>query len=220
MQEWEIDLFIDLAINLFGQPGRPAPDVRARNVNTIDEVPDSSWFTNRILARPMTPDELSRGPLTGSGPAPGPWSVVSPKLAGFAPGFTMRDARGDLWFVSFDAAGHPEAATGAIAVANKIFWALGYWQVENHLVAVSPGPDRRRRHGDLHAGVRTQAPDAGARSRRCLQARAPQRGRHAIAPSPRAPCPAVRSAGSGTTARAPTIRTTSCRTSTAASCAR
>ena len=112
--------------------------MRARNVNTIDEVPDSSWFTNRILTRTVTPDDLSRGPLTGSGPAPGPWSVVSRKLAGFAPGFTMRDSRGDLWFVSFDAAGHPEAATGAIIVANKIFWALGYWQVENYLVTVTP----------------------------------------------------------------------------------
>ena len=29
----------------------------------------------------------------------------------------------------------PEAATGAILVANKIFWTLGYWQVENHLIA-------------------------------------------------------------------------------------
>ena len=137
VSEWEIDLTIDLAINLFGHPGDPAANVRARNVNTIDEVPDSSWFTNRILARPVTLEELSRGPLTGSGPAPGRWSVVSPKLAGVAPGFTMLDARGDRWFVSFDAAGHPEAATGAIAVANKIFWALGYWQVENHLVSVT-----------------------------------------------------------------------------------
>jgi hypothetical protein len=137
-EEWEINLFLDLATNLFARPGDPAVDVRARNINTIDEVPDSSWFTNRVLARPVTPDELSRGPLTGSAPAPGPWSVVSRKLAGFAPGFTMRDSRGDLWFVSFDAAGHPEAATGAIMVANKIFWALGYWQAENHLVTVTP----------------------------------------------------------------------------------
>ena len=49
----------------------------------------------------------------------------------------MLDAASQRWFVSFDANGHPEAATGAIAVANKIFWALGYWQVENHLVSVS-----------------------------------------------------------------------------------
>ena len=48
----------------------------------------------------------------------------------------MRDSAGELWFVSFDSAGHPEAATAAILVANKIFWTLGYWQVENHLVSV------------------------------------------------------------------------------------
>jgi hypothetical protein len=50
----------------------------------------------------------------------------------------MRDSRGGLFFVSFDAAGQPEAATGAISVANKIFWALGYWQVENYLVSITP----------------------------------------------------------------------------------
>ena len=38
--------------------------------------------------------------------------------------------------MSFDAKAMPEAATGAILVANKIFWTLGYWQVENHLIAV------------------------------------------------------------------------------------
>ena len=135
--EWEIDLTIDLVTNMFGRPGDSAANVRALNVNTVDEVPDSNWFTNRILHRPIAIDELQRGPLTGAGPAPGRWRVVSPKLAGFAPGFTMVDARGDRWFVSFDAAGHPEAATGAIAAANRIFWALGYWQVENHLVSVA-----------------------------------------------------------------------------------
>ena len=137
VQEWEIDLFIDLATNLFAHPGDPATDVRARSINTIDEVPDSNWFTNRILARPLTAEEVARGPVTGTGPVPGPWTVVSRKLAGFAPGFTMRDSKGQLWFVSFDAAGHPEAATGAIMVANKIFWALGYWQVENYLITVA-----------------------------------------------------------------------------------
>ena len=167
--EWEIDLFIDLAINLFGRPGDSTRDVRAGNINTVDEVPDSSWFTNRILARPVTAAEIARGPLTGSGPAPGRWSVVSPKLAGFAPGFTVLDSRGDRWFVSFDAAGQPEAATGAIAVANKIFWALGYWQVENYLVSIrrdeldiadkatfTPVSGRKRpmRVGDLDAVLR------------------------------------------------------------------
>jgi len=48
----------------------------------------------------------------------------------------MSDANGVLWFVSFDADGFPDAATGAILAANKIFWTLGYWQVENHLIRV------------------------------------------------------------------------------------
>ena len=39
------------------------------------------------------------------------------------------------------------------------------------------GPARHRRQGDVHAGVRTQAPDGAARSRRRLRARASQRRR-------------------------------------------
>src|SRR5918993_488828 len=105
---------------------------------SVDEVPDSNWFTNRIFARPLAIEEVVRGPQTGSGPATGRWSVIRPKQAGFAPGFTMQDGRGETWFVSFDAAGYPDAATGAILAANRIFWALGYWQVENHLVRILP----------------------------------------------------------------------------------
>jgi len=134
----DIDLVFDLAMNLFTRPGDSAADVRALNINTIDEVPDSSWFTNRILARSVSVEEAARGPLSGSGPAPGTWTIIAPKGAGAAPGFIMRDSKKELWFVSFDGRGYPEAATGAILVANKIFWTLGYWQVENHLTVVRP----------------------------------------------------------------------------------
>ena len=34
--------------------------VRAQNVNTVDEVPDSSWFTNRAGARPLTPEDVRK----------------------------------------------------------------------------------------------------------------------------------------------------------------
>jgi hypothetical protein len=136
--EQEIDLIYDLAQNLATRPGDSARDVPAGNVNTIGEVPNSSWFTNRILTRPLSIEEAVRGPLTGNGPAAGTWSVVRSKQAGFAPGFTMRDKDGVTWFVSFDGKGYPEAATGAIMVANKIFWSLGYWQVENFLISVHP----------------------------------------------------------------------------------
>ncbi len=178
---WDIDLVWDLALNLFGNPGDPALNVRAQNINTIDEVPDSSWFTNRILAHPLSIDEVVRGPLTGEGPVAGTWTVVRPKEAGFAPGFTMRDAKGDIWFVSFDAKGYPEAATGAILVANKIFWALGYWQVENFLIDIKPetlaiadtaiftppsGKKRPMRKGDLDGIFRraNRSPDGSYRA--------------------------------------------------------
>ena len=183
---WDIDLVYDLAQNLFTRPGDRGPAPRAGNVNTIDEVPDSSWFTNRILARPVSVEEASRGPLTGAGPAPGIWSVVRPKEAGFAPGFTMRDTKGDVWFVSFDAKGFPEAATGAILVANKIFWTLGYWQVENYLVSIRldqlvvaesattrppSGKDRPMRLGDI-GDVLKRAQRSADGSYRAVAARA------------------------------------------------
>jgi hypothetical protein len=136
VQEWEIGLTPDLLHNLFGKPGDQTPNVRAQNVNTADEVPDSSWFTNRIYARPLSVEELIKGPLTGEGPAPGKWTIIRGKTAGTAPGFTMRDVKGDVWFVSFDGRDHPVAPTAALAIATRLFWALGYNQVENHLVAL------------------------------------------------------------------------------------
>ena len=51
----------DLVENSFLGAGEHA-DVRAGNVNTIDEVPDSSWFTNRVGtgAGPLTSRRSSR----------------------------------------------------------------------------------------------------------------------------------------------------------------
>jgi len=132
VQDRDIVLSYDLVENLFGRPG-DSRTIRALNVNTIDEVPDSSWFTNRILARPLSIDEAVRGPVTGAGPAPGPLTVTRAKPSGVAAGFVVRDSAGVTWFVQFDAAEYDEAATGAAMVANKIFQALGYWQVENQL---------------------------------------------------------------------------------------
>jgi hypothetical protein len=138
VQAWEIPLTPDLLQNLFGNPGDPSPNVRAQNINTVDEVPDSSWFTNRIYAKPLSIDEITRGPLTTNGPSPGKWTVIRGKGAGVAPGFTVRDEEGGVWFVSFDGRDNPVAPTAAVAVATRLFWALGYFQIENHLTTVRP----------------------------------------------------------------------------------
>ena len=77
----DIELAPDLLLNLFTRPGDVRPSVRALNVNTVDEVPDSGWFTNRIYARPVSVDEIvrvrmsrrrrrrGRGPLSAPRPA-------------------------------------------------------------------------------------------------------------------------------------------------------
>jgi hypothetical protein len=136
VQEWEIGLTADLIYNLFAKPGDLTANVRAQNVNTADEVPDSSWFTNRIFANPISAGDITTGPNAGEGPAPGKWTVIRPKSAGVAPGFTARDEKGQVWFISFDPDGYPIAPTGAIAVATRLFWALGYNQVETHLATI------------------------------------------------------------------------------------
>jgi hypothetical protein len=136
VQEWEIGLTPDLLQNLFGRPGDPTPNVRAQNINTADEVPDSSWFTNRIYSRPVSVEEITKGPLTIDGPAPGRWTVIRGKSAGVAPGFTVRDEKGEVWFLSLDGRDNPVAPTASIAVATRLFWALGYNQIENYLTTL------------------------------------------------------------------------------------
>jgi hypothetical protein len=136
-QPWDITLFSDLLMTLFVKPGDPTPNVRAQNINTIDEVPDSSWFTNRIGSRPVTAEEVLRGANTMDGPS-GRWTVIRPKSAGAAPGFTVRDEKNETWFITFDPPKAPGAATAAIAVATRIFWALGYYQAENYLTSIHP----------------------------------------------------------------------------------
>jgi len=57
------------------------------------------------------------------------------KMSGAAPGFRVKDSKGEVWFLSLDVKRAPRAATGAIAVASRLYWALGYHQVESYLGA-------------------------------------------------------------------------------------
>ncbi|MGE3188773.1 MAG: hypothetical protein AB7N90_03755 [Vicinamibacterales bacterium] len=152
VRPWSISDPYDFLANTFTEPGDRSRR-RAVNVNTIDEVPDSSWFTNRALARPLTAADIARGPDESDGPATGPWTVVSGKADGITPGVTVRDTAGVTWFIKFDPPANPEMATGAEMIATKLFWALGYHVPENHLAVI----DRARL--DV-------APDATARAER------------------------------------------------------
>ena len=121
----------------------------AADVNALDEVPDSTWFTNRHGRRRLSPAELLAIARHGRPPADdGPLAVVSIKSRGMTPGFVMQDAKRDRYLVKLDPPGFPDVPTGAEMVCTSILWALGWNVPENHLVrldlarlAAPPGND-------------------------------------------------------------------------------
>jgi hypothetical protein len=133
-----IDLTYDTLENLFHRPGDATADVRSQNLNTIDEVPDSNWFTNRLGVTPLSVEDVVKGPGSGIGPTPDGWTVLSAKSDGVMPGFTIRDAAGAVWFLKFDPPGHPAMATGTEVVVARLFWALGYNVPDTHLATLRP----------------------------------------------------------------------------------
>jgi hypothetical protein len=135
---YEQSQMYELMYNLFVNSGHESSGVRAKNINTVDEVPDSSWFTNRIGTRPVTTEEIARGPIVGRPPDPSKWVLIREKSAGAHPGFTATDGSGETWFLAFDPKWAPGAATGAVSIATKIFWALGYNQVESFITTFDP----------------------------------------------------------------------------------
>jgi len=137
-----IELFYEYAYNLFVTERKKPSNTRALNLNTVDEVPDSSWFTNRILdatgASNLSAEQIARGPNSDHKPAPEQWVLLREKTTGTNPGFTARDANGQTWFLQFDPPQHPGASTADVEIATKIFWALGYNQVETFITTFDP----------------------------------------------------------------------------------
>ena len=135
---YEPSQMYELLYNLFVNSGHEASGLRAKNINTIDEVPDSSWFTNRVGSKPVSIEDLVRGPNVGKPPDPSKWVLIREKTAGAHPGFTATDANGETWFLEFDSHDYPEGPTSAVVMATKIFWGLGYNQVESFITTFDP----------------------------------------------------------------------------------
>jgi hypothetical protein len=151
------DLY-DFFHNTFKKPGEH--QVRGKllpagAVNTLGEVPDSAWYTNRHYFHPMSLEELLRGPGTDHPPDTSQaLSVVSAKTEGITPGFTIEDARGRRYVVKFDPLSNPEMATGPDVIVSKVFYALGYNVPENYIftftreqLVVAPSAELRDAQG-------------------------------------------------------------------------
>jgi hypothetical protein len=123
----------DFVVNSFMTPG-DRRDVRSMNVNTLGEVPNSSWFTNRIGREPMTVEDIVRGPDRSTSPlSTEGWIVSGGKGSGVQPGFRMRDPEGQLYQIEVDPPSNPELATGAEMIGTAFYHAFGYNTVEVYL---------------------------------------------------------------------------------------
>lgn len=151
---WPMNLGWDLVENLFSRPGDDAHDVRAMNVNTVDEVPNGAWFTNRGN---LSAADVARGASTGHGPAAGRWTVISAKSDGITPGFTVRDREERVWFIKFDPPGFRGMATGTEVAVSRLFWALGYHTPEYYIAKL--------RVDDLDIAAGTHITPPGAKPR-------------------------------------------------------
>jgi hypothetical protein len=135
----------------------PRPS-RALGVNALDEVPDSTWFTNRIGVRDMPLDELATGPIATDSPMlHRPWKIKSAKPGGAEVGFVIEDARGEKFLIKFDAADYPEQETATQLIVGRILWACGYNTTEDFIVhlrrsdlVITPDTTTTDQFGDKH----------------------------------------------------------------------
>jgi hypothetical protein len=126
----------DFVVNTFVKPGEKR-DVRAMNVNSVDDVPDSAWFTNRIGRREMSIAEIVRGPdrseLGGRSITFEGWVVSGGKSSGLQPGFRMTDPSGHLYQIEVDPPSNPELTSGAETIGTAFYHAFGYHTVDVYL---------------------------------------------------------------------------------------
>lgn len=118
--------------------GVDVEDRGAMNINTLGEVPNSSWFTNRHGRREMSLAELLRGPDRGGPPAAGVWRVVGHPGEGHTAKLTIEDENGRRFLIKFDAPDNAGMNSATEVVCTKFFYALGYHVPENYIVVFDP----------------------------------------------------------------------------------
>lgn len=116
----------------------------AINVNALDEVPDSSWFTNRIGRHELSPLDISEGPCRGAKTLAGAhdlseWPIDQGKFDGSSPGFRVNIPGTGKFLLKADPAVEPERATAAAVIAGRLYYAAGWSTPCENVVYFDPG---------------------------------------------------------------------------------
>jgi hypothetical protein len=104
----------------------------ALNVNSLDEVPDSSWFTNRVGAAAVTAETLARGAcnpallLDPDPSADGSWVIDRGKTDGSSPGFRVTIPGKGKYMFKGELPDQPERPSAASVVGAAVYDAVGF----------------------------------------------------------------------------------------------
>jgi hypothetical protein len=104
----------------------------AVNANSLDEVPDSSWFTNRIGTHLMSVEEVVRGACTPAvlldpdTSADGTWLIDHGKTDGSSPGFRVNIAGKGKYLFKGEPADQPEHPSAASVIGAAVYEAAGF----------------------------------------------------------------------------------------------
>jgi len=125
----------------------------ALDVNSIDEVPASSWYIPRLGYETFSPEDLLFGP-TELGPPRLPITVIRVRHPGHNPRFLVYDRRNIYYLIKMDPPGYPNIATNSSFIVNRLFWGFGYHVPEDHLFSFSNedikiDPESRIRSSEL-----------------------------------------------------------------------
>lgn len=116
----------------------------ALNANSLDEVPDSAWFTNRLGRHPITVDELGRGAcdpkliLDPDSVADGEWLIDQGKPNGASPGFRVRVPGKGKFMFKTDSKAQPERPSAASVIGSAVYHATGFYTSCEQIIYLKP----------------------------------------------------------------------------------
>jgi hypothetical protein len=132
------------------------------NVNSLDEVPDSAWFTNRLGVRPVSLDEMRlnacpKDKVLDPSDPDGSWVIDKGKTSGSTPGFRILVQGKGKYLVKVEEHG-PERQVASTVIGEALFYTTGYYAsceqalwVRPSIFKVKPGLQARKGNfGELY----------------------------------------------------------------------
>jgi hypothetical protein len=117
----------------------------AENANSLDEVADSSWFTNRTGKNALTAEQQAAGECTAedllpaeSEVADGAWVIDKGKSNGSTPGFRITVPDKGIYLLKADTPGEPERASAAEVIGAALYHAAGFSTSCEQVVYIRP----------------------------------------------------------------------------------